>query len=66
MRCGEVFADSDRGARTAAAPQIVSCSRNENRPVSLLELHVDEGKSSVAGVDARDERVVRRVSGPAP
>jgi hypothetical protein len=27
--------------------------------MSLRELHVDEGKSSVAGVDARDERVVR-------
>ena len=44
MRCGEIFADSDRGARTAAAPQIVSCCRNGNRPVSLRELHVDEAR----------------------
>jgi hypothetical protein len=59
MRCGEIFADSDRGVRTAVAPQIVSCCRNGNQPVSLRELHVDEGKSSVAGIDACDERVVR-------
>ena len=58
-RC-HIFPNADRSEFTVVArTETVGCSFDWNWAVILRKLHIDEGKFSVAGVDACDERVVR-------
>ncbi len=58
----QILADADRRTLTAVArAEVVGCSVDWNRTMIFRELHIDEGKLSVAGVDACDERVVRHI-----
>jgi hypothetical protein len=58
----EIFAYSDwRAPTSAAGTEVGGRSFDRNRTMILRELHIDIRKFPVAGIDARDERVVRHV-----